>query len=333
MKLYIVSKATIYNKFLACGIELGEVIYQDFNNCSYSYTKVKNLKEVMEDDITAVVYNDTPFVTLSKLKELAQNIKNGIADGYKIGDGYIRLKGTSLSNAEVVQTLKVDSFETYETAKETFKRQIFENHIKNGVKILDFNTTFIDYQVKIGKDTIVHPMNYIKGDSEIGKSAIINPYNDLTNVKIGNGTDISASFAVDTLIGTNCTVGPFATFRKGSVVKDRCRVGNYVEIKNSTLEDDVKAAHLAYVGDSYVGENTNIGCGVIFANYDGVQKRGVTVQKNAFIGCNTNLIAPVSVGENAYIAAGSTITQDVPSNSLGIARGRQTNKIDWQRPT
>jgi len=212
------------------------------------------------------------------------------------------------------------------------KQLIFEKHLRNGVKILDFNTVFIDDSVKIGAGTVIHPMNYLKGGTEIGENVILHPYNDLTDTKVGEGTDIASSFAVSAVIGKNCTVGPYATFREGAVVMDRCRVGNYVEIKNSTLEDDVKAAHLAYVGDSYVGENTNIGCGVVFANFDGQAKNGVKVGKEVFIGCNTNLIAPLIVEDGAFVAAGSTVTHDVPGNSLCIARARQVIKNDWERP-
>jgi bifunctional UDP-N-acetylglucosamine pyrophosphorylase/glucosamine-1-phosphate N-acetyltransferase len=328
MDIYIVAMATKYTQTKAYDVALRDIIYENFKGVDF--IKVDNASAVKEGGITAVVYEDTPFVTPALLKDLEGRIDQGLADAFKIGQGYIKRKGATLKGAEAVPVLRVDSFRAKEEAAEILRNAILEKHFENGVEILDAKTTYIGFRVQIGKGTVIHPMNYLKGDTCIGKNVIVNSFNDLTDTRVGDKTDITASYALSSTIGNECLVGPYATFRKGAVVKDRCRVGNYVEIKNSVLEADVKAAHLAYVGDSFVGENTNIGCGVVFANYDGVNKHSVHVGKNVFIGCNTNLVAPLTVEENAFIAAGSTVTQDVPTNSLCIARARQTIKSDWK---
>lgn len=188
------------------------------------------------------------------------------------------------------------------------------------------DTYYIDAASTVEEGAVVSPMAVLRGSCKICRGAVIHPFCDLQDTTVGENTEVRSTFSAGAVIGKNCSVGPFACLRKGTVIEDGCRVGSFVEIKNSHLECGVKCAHLAYVGDSYVGEGTNIGCGVVFANYNGKIKRGVNVGKGAFIGCNANLIAPVSIGDGAYIAAGSTVTEDVPDNSFCIARARQTNK-------
>jgi bifunctional UDP-N-acetylglucosamine pyrophosphorylase/glucosamine-1-phosphate N-acetyltransferase len=149
------------------------------------------------------------------------------------------------------------------------------------------------------------------------------------NSKIGRETQIQCSVILNSEIGEQTTVGPFAYIRPGSIIGSRVRIGDFVEIKNSQIGDESKISHLTYVGDGIVGKDVNLGCGVIFVNYDGEKKSNTVVGDHAFIGCNTNLIAPVKVGDNAYVAAGSTVTEDVPEGALAIARSRQINKEGW----
>lgn len=210
--------------------------------------------------------------------------------------------------------------------------QTIDNGVHNNEdsKIIDVmpkvNFNYIDPSCIIEDGAIVSDMAVLRGSCRISKGAIIYPFCDLQDTTVGENTEVRSTFSAGAIIGKNCTVGPFACLRKGTVIEDGCRVGCFVEIKNSHLEDGVKCAHLAYIGDSYVGECANIGCGVVFANYNGKVKRGVRVGKRAFIGCNTNLIAPVIIGDGAYIAAGSTVVEDVPDNNFCIARARQINK-------
>ena len=199
----------------------------------------------------------------------------------------------------------------------------------NGVIFVDERAVWIDDTVKIGKGTIIEPNVYLKGDTVIGENAIIGFCTEIVNSKIGDNVDIKHSVITDSEIGEGTTVGPFAYVRPNCKVGKKVKIGDFVEIKNSNIDDGTKLAHLTYVGDADVGKNINFGCGTVVVNYDGKNKHRTVIEDNAFIGCNTNLVSPVKVGKNAFTAAGSTITEDVPENSLAIARNRQTVKEEW----
>lgn len=199
----------------------------------------------------------------------------------------------------------------------------------NGVIFVDERAVWIDDTVKIGKGTVIEPNVYLKGDTVIGENAIIGFCTEIVNSKIGDNVDIKHSVITDSEIGEGTTVGPFAYVRPNCKVGKKVKIGDFVEIKNSNIDDGTKLAHLTYVGDADVGKNINFGCGTVVVNYDGKNKHRTVIEDNAFIGCNTNLVSPVKVGKNAFTAAGSTITEDVPENSLAIARNRQTIKEEW----
>ena len=185
---------------------------------------------------------------------------------------------------------------------------------------------FIDNDVKIGKNVKIHPFNVIKGNCVIGDNTIIFPFNYIENCNIGKNCEISYSHLQDVAIQNYVKVGPFSRIRPGSIIKDNCKIGNFVEIKNSEIKSGVKASHLSYIGDASVGENTNVGCGVIFANYNGKIKNHIRVGKNCFIGSNSNLIAPLNISDNTYICAGTTLTKDTKKNDFVIGRERETIK-------
>ena len=201
----------------------------------------------------------------------------------------------------------------------------------NGVTIIDPSNTYIDDEAVIGCDTVIYPGTVIQGNTKIGENCEIGPSSTITNTVIGNNTVFKNSVATDASIGNNTTVGPFAYIRPNSDIRDHVKIGDFVEIKNSVIDDGTKVSHLTYIGDSDVGKGINFGCGTITVNYDGKNKFRTVIEDNAFIGCNTNLVAPVKVGKGAFIAAGSTITDDVDNDSLAIARSRQTVKKDWKR--
>ncbi len=203
-------------------------------------------------------------------------------------------------------------------------------HIENGVTMIDPKATYIDADVEIGPETELYPGCVLEGSTKIGAACTITQSSRIIDSVIGDGTSVQASLITDSIVGKNANIGPFVQLRPHSNVGDNCRVGNFVEIKNSNVAAGVAISHLSYIGDGDVGEKTNIGCGVIFSNYDGVKKHRTVIGKNCFIGCNTNLVPPVNVGDNAFIAAGSTITEDVPAGALGIARARQVNKEGWK---
>ncbi len=178
----------------------------------------------------------------------------------------------------------------------------------------------LEPSVKVGNNVTIEPFAVVKGNTILDDGCVVGSFCYLVDAVIGANTVVKSSRIECSQVGANCTVGPNAHLRSNSVVGNNCRVGNFVEIKNSTLCNGVKASHLAYVGDAFVGENTNIGCGVIFVNYDGKQKHKTTVGKNCFIGCNTNLVAPLTVGDNCFVACGTTVDKDVPCGSFGIGR-------------
>ncbi len=186
--------------------------------------------------------------------------------------------------------------------------------------------SFVDDTVTVGKNVEIQPFAVVKGNCVLRDGCVVGSFSYLENAEIGENTVVKSSRICNSTVGKNCTVGPNAHLRENAVVGDGCRVGNFVEVKNSKLEDNVKASHLSYVGDAQVGEGTNIGCGVVFVNFDGKTKHRTTVGKNCFIGCNANLVAPLKMGENCFVACGTTVDKDVPNGAFVIGRSRLTEK-------
>jgi bifunctional UDP-N-acetylglucosamine pyrophosphorylase/glucosamine-1-phosphate N-acetyltransferase len=212
------------------------------------------------------------------------------------------------------------------------RRRKCETLMAQGVTIVDPDTTFIDADVQIGADTIIHPSVQIYGQTVIGEDATIHSFSRISNSRIGARTTVLESCIMDdSTLGEEVTIGPFTRLRPETVLENEVRVGNFVEIKKSTLGTGSKSMHLAYLGDATIGKKVNIGAGVITCNYDGVNKHPTVVEDGAFVGTDSQLIAPVRIGKDAYVAAGSSVTEDVPPESLAIARGRQVNKEGWVR--
>ena len=201
--------------------------------------------------------------------------------------------------------------------------------VRSGVEIWDYNNCYVDPAVRVGAGTVLMPGTILRGSTVIGENCVIGPNTLMENVTVGNGASVNASQLYEATVGAGAKVGPFAYVRPNSHIGDNVKVGDFVEVKNSTIGEGTKIAHLTYVGDSDVGSRVNFGCGSVTVNYDRAQKHRTKIGDDAFIGCNTNLIAPVNVGRGGYTAAGSTITDDVPDQALAIARTRQTNKRDW----
>lgn len=216
-------------------------------------------------------------------------------------------------------------------AEKALQHRINHHHMRNGVTIIDPITTFIGPDVEIGMDTVIEPGVRINGKTFIGEDTHVGQYSEINNSRIGNKVHIIQSVINDSSVGNKTKVGPFAQLRPGSNLGAEVKVGNFVEVKKAELKDGAKVSHLSYIGDAEVGERTNIGCGSITVNYDGVNKFKTVIGKDAFIGCNTNLIAPVTVGDGALIAAGSTITDDIPKESLALARARQVTKEGYNK--
>lgn len=214
-------------------------------------------------------------------------------------------------------------------ATAVMRRRIVDKHMLEGVTVTDPDSVYIEENVKISNDTELRPGVELRGNTVIGSNCIIGGDTVIENSIVGDGTEILKSVILDSSIGNDTHIGPFSYLRPGSSVGNGCKVGDFVELKNSVLSDGSKAAHLAYVGDADIGRNVNIGCGVIFANYDGKNKHRTEVEDNVFIGSNSNLVAPVHVAEDAYIAAGTTVTADVEAGALCVGRAKESQIQGW----
>ncbi|MCL2855424.1 MAG: hypothetical protein FWE21_07385 [Defluviitaleaceae bacterium] len=212
------------------------------------------------------------------------------------------------------------------------KNEILQIHKDNGVIFWDASTAFISEEAKIGAGTVILPNTIIEGATVIGKNCKIGPNSRLINMELGHNVELQYTVAEGSKLDDGCKIGPFAYIRPGSNLAKNVKIGDFVEVKNTTMGEGSKASHLSYLGDSVIGAGVNIGCGTITVNYDGADKHTTTIEDGAFIGCNSNLIAPVTVGKDAFVAAGSTISKDVAAAALGVARAKQINMENWESP-
>ncbi|MEJ6529884.1 bifunctional UDP-N-acetylglucosamine diphosphorylase/glucosamine-1-phosphate N-acetyltransferase GlmU [Exiguobacterium sp. USCH10] len=229
------------------------------------------------------------------------------------------------------ETIGVNDRVALSQAEAIMRKRTNERLMREGVTFMDPASTYISPDVMIGSDTIIYPGTVILGKTTIGSECVIGPNSDIRNSVIEDHAVVRQSVVTDSKIGEAAQVGPFAHLRQQAVLGANTRVGNFVEIKKSSFGDGAKASHLSYIGDASIGERVNLGCGSITVNYDGKNKFETVVEDDAFVGCNVNLIAPVKVGKGAIVAAGSTITNDVPEEALAIARERQTNKEGYTK--
>lgn len=195
----------------------------------------------------------------------------------------------------------------------------------NNTKVFSYGCT-IDDTVTFGKDVVIYPNNILKGNTHIGDRVVLKPNNYISDCNIGSNTTIEYSYLENSSIGKNVKIGPYSHIRPNCIIEDNCKIGNFVEVKNSTLKSGTKASHLAYIGDCEIGSNCNIGCGVIFVNYNGRVKNKTFVGNNCFIGSNANIIAPVNISDDTYICAGTTLTKDTNKNDFVIGRAKETIK-------
>jgi bifunctional UDP-N-acetylglucosamine pyrophosphorylase/glucosamine-1-phosphate N-acetyltransferase len=202
------------------------------------------------------------------------------------------------------------------------RKKVNHAHMLNGVQMVDPGAVYIDHSAKIGPGTVIYPGCVIEGETIIGEDVLLKPNCHIIDSVIEDGVSVESSLVSSSQIGKDASVGPNAYIRPGTVVGKNCRIGNFVELKNAKLGDGTKVAHLSYVGDAILGKDVNTGCGVVFVNYDGKNKHVSTVGDRAFLGSNCNIIAPVTIGDDAYVAAGSTVTCDVPAGALFICRSK-----------
>ncbi|TSB45063.1 bifunctional UDP-N-acetylglucosamine diphosphorylase/glucosamine-1-phosphate N-acetyltransferase GlmU [Alkalicoccobacillus porphyridii] len=289
-----------------------ERLVNEINTSTYCFDNellFKALKEVGNDNAQGEYYLPDVIEILQKQGEIIAAYQSPeFSETYGVNDR------VALANAETLM-----------------KQRINERWMRAGVTILDPANTYISANAIIGQDTVVHPGVSIQGNTTIGRDCIIGANSEIVNSFVSDGVEVRQSVIHDSTVAENVTIGPFAHIRPGSELGAEVRIGNFVEVKKSSLAKGAKAAHLSYVGDAEVGENVNLGCGTITVNYDGINKHKTTIEDGAFIGSNSNLIAPVHIGKDALVAAGSTITDDVPGKALSIARARQVNKDDYKK--
>lgn len=297
--------------------------------------KIVEHKDCNEDELNVKEMNAAMYCfDIEELLECLNKITNNNEQGeYYLTDVIGILKENGKKVGAVVidyeETIGVNSRVQLAEAEEILRKRINLRHMENGVTLIDPNSTYIGDDVKIGKDTIIYPGNVIEGKTTIGEGCMLYPSSRINNSCIASGVEIQSSVIVESTIGDNTTVGPFAYIRPDSVIGKNARIGDFVEIKKSTIGDNTKVSHLTYIGDAEVGSGCNFGCGTVVVNYDGKNKNKTEIGDNSFVGCNTNLISPVKVGNNSYIAAGSTITNEVKEGELAIARAKQRNIEGW----
>lgn len=326
------AKATILTAIAKNPTGYGRVV----RNHLGAVEKIVEQKDATEEEKAITEINTGTYCFDNALLfETLANVSNNNAQGeYYLPDviEILKTKGevvTAFQTEDFEETIGVNDRIALAEAEKIMKRRINESHMRNGVTIIDPINTYIESTVLIKEDTTIMPGTILSGSTTIDSDCVIGPNTEIKNCYVGKNTVIKQSVASDSKIGSEVHIGPFAHIRPDSSIGDDVKIGNFVEIKKADFGTGSKASHLSYIGDAKVGNDANIGCGTITVNYDGKNKFLTTIQDGAFVGCNSNLIAPVTVGKGAYIAAGSTITEDVPSESLSIARARQVNKENY----
>lgn len=251
---------------------------------------------------------------------LTDVLRLAVSDGERAG---------AFSVQDETEILGVNNRIQLSEAEAAMRRRIAEKLMLEGVTMIDPKTVYIDAEVEIGRDTVIYPGTIITGNTKIGEDCLIGQNCRINDSVIGDRTRVQSSTILDSQVGCDTTVGPYAYLRPGTKLGDRVKIGDFVEVKNSNFGNGSKASHLAYIGDADVGEGVNVGCGVVFVNYDGIYKHRTTVEDHAFIGSNSNLVAPVVVEKYGYVAAGSTITKRVPSGALAVAREKERLIEGW----
>ena len=231
--------------------------------------------------------------------------------------------------ADFQETLGINSRLQLAEAEKILRQRKLLELMDSGVTVMDPASTFVDASVSIGEDTVLYPFTWLEGKTTIGRNCRIGPNSRIADSQLGDAVTLHFSYAHECKIADGVTVGPYVHLRPDAELAAGVKVGNFVEVKNSRVGVGSKLPHLSYIGDADIGSGVNIGCGTITVNYDGKKKHRTVVGDTAFVGCNSNLVAPVSVGAGSYIAAGSTITKDVPDGALGVGRARQANIAGW----
>ena len=322
--------ATVISSFVDNPTGYGRIVRENGIFNKIVEQKDTNEKEAKINEINTGVY----IFNSNALKTALNNLSNNNSQNeYYLTDTLELIKNTGNKVGIMIaddneEFLGVNSKYELATAIKVMKKRINKQHMDNGITIEDPDNTYIGKDVVIGEDTVILPGCIIEGKTTIGSDCIIGPY--ATSTEIKDCVNIAQSTVLSSFINSYTTIGPYAYLRPNSNIGEHVKIGDFVEIKNSKIDDNTKVSHLTYIGDADVGKNVNFGCGTVTVNYDGKNKNRTIIEDDAFIGCNTNLIAPVKIEKNASTGAGSTITKDVPQNALAISRVKdQINKLDY----
>ncbi len=309
----------------------------------YAITGIKRILndvQVVEDsEVSRIYYYKNEVVAIMLTAELRQKINdqdkdaaNNTASLGELEQLLTRIAPTSavvkLKKKHVIRIKEPEDIQRFMALLNRVKQRQL---MRDGVFIIDKKSTWIDPDVAVGSGTVVLPATLLRGATSIGQNCQIGPAARIIDSKIGEAVTVKDSTVMSSSIDDQTTVGPYAYLRPKSDIGKNVKIGDFVEVKNSRIDDGSKVSHLSYIGDGFIGKNVNVGCGAVFVNYDGYNKHKTVVEDNCFVGCNANLVAPVTVKTGAFVAAGSTITNDVVSDSLAIARARQSVKQDWAK--
>ncbi|MBO6047386.1 MAG: bifunctional UDP-N-acetylglucosamine diphosphorylase/glucosamine-1-phosphate N-acetyltransferase GlmU [Erysipelotrichaceae bacterium] len=327
------NKGTVMSCDCDLSLAFGRIIKKDGQMTAI--VEYKDLKDDMRD-ITEMNVGEYCFDNVALFDALSKVTNNNAQGEYYITDvlGILHDEGQRIDAYKIPDLSEVGGINDRLALAESTKilqKRINSKWLLEGVTIIDMDNTYISPDVVIGQDTVIEPGCILKGQTVIGNNCHIGPYCEFTNVTVKDNVEIKYSVISDSVIESGTDIGPFARLRTDCHIMNNVHIGNFVEMKKAHFGNGSKSAHLTYIGDAEVGDNVNIGCGTITSNYDGKNKSMTIIGDDAFIGCNSNLVAPVNIGKGAFIAAGSTVTDDVEDDAFGIARAKQINKPGYAK--
>lgn len=328
------AKATILTAHAENPFSYGRII-RDENGHVERIVEEKDANEV-EREVQEINTGTFCFDNKAMFEALAQVGNNNAQGEYYLPDviGILQEKGEIVSAYQMKEfkdSIGINDRMALAEATKTMRQRLNRQHMVNGVTFVNPEATYIDATVTIGNDTVIEAGVSLKGNTVIGSGCHIGANSEIIDSVIGDDVKVISSHIEGATVGNGSDVGPFGRLRPNAELAENVHVGNFVEIKNAQIKKDSKVGHLTYVGDAEVGENVNIGCGTVFVNYDGKNKHRSIIGDNVFLGCHTSIVSPVTIGNGAFTAAGSTITKDVPENSLAIARETQVNKEQYAK--
>lgn len=305
--------------------EICEIDVKELLENSFGYETIDSIDDVDKSVEVAIVFNaDAVALDISDIVEFGEELDESTITNFGC---YVISGNTDFKQqADFDGVYCVTDIKSLADLSEEVRLSIIQKHAENGVEFECFDDVYIGKDVEIESTAKIERNVTIKGNSKIGAGAVIGTGSIIISAEVKAGADVKSSRLDNCVIGEKTTVGPYANIHTGSKIGDECRIGNFVEIKNSSLGFNTKSAHLAYIGDADIGYKCNIGCGVIFVNYDGENKHRSVIGNGVFVGSNSNVVAPVHLKDGSYVAAGTTVTCDLPENCMCIGRSRETIK-------